>query len=208
MFNIHIFSWSHSTLLALLIGCIGMLGMTNSIADDDDDEENLEYRWLMGQSDMDVTGVALCEMGSCPTAAAAGNGDTLILKGVGTLKVRASDGKPKKISGGGTFEHKDTNGVVVGSGTWKAKKLLMFDSYGGSPFDFVPTAFNAGRMLSTIVLEPYGGGKIRGMVELGCRVPGNPGLATTIEGVRVYIDDGPSFVLPFDPRSTLFFDLN
>jgi hypothetical protein len=168
-------------------------------------EHLLKYRWLMGESDPNVTGISLCEMGSCPTEAAASSGERLVLTGVGTLSIK-TNGRPRAINGGGDFSLRDRDNNLVAEGKWDAKQLLMFDNYDGS--DLAPANFRAGRMLARIRLKPHNGKAIRAVVELGCRIPGNSGIPGTIEGVRVYLDDGSGFVFPFDPRSTLFVDLN
>lgn len=195
---------ARKTLFALILACLSVIGFNSAQADN-----TLRFRWLMGESDPNVTGIALCEMGSCPTESAASSGETLVMTGVGTLTIKGN-GRPKSINGGGTFSRRDRDGNLIATGKWRAKRLIMFDSYGSSPLalDSVPPNFTAGRMLAVIKLKPENGRSIRGVVELGCRIPGNSGIPGTIEGIRVFLDNGPAFVLVFDPRSTLYVDLN
>jgi hypothetical protein len=68
----------------------------------------------------------LCGLDSiaCPDIALADNGDTIEITGSGTLTV-----KPKSVSGGGTFTHKDPSGAPVESGSWTAQQLISFVPY-------------------------------------------------------------------------------
>jgi hypothetical protein len=105
------------------------------------------------------------------------------------------------------------------SGTWKAKKLLMFDSYGPekdcnvAPFPCavppLPIHFEAGRALIRIELRPdeEKKKKIIAVLEVGCRLPGSRGIVGTIEGVRVMVDGGLNYNVAADPKSTLFVNL-
>src|SRR5712692_5190409 len=54
-----------------------------------------------------------------PDVARADNGDTIALKGTGTLSIH-----PGSVTGGGTFVHRHANGTVVAQGTWTATNLL------------------------------------------------------------------------------------
>ena len=42
---------------------------------------------------------------NCPDMATAANGETIEMTGQGTLRIKAKDGKPKKVEGGGEFVH-------------------------------------------------------------------------------------------------------
>ncbi len=152
---------------------------------------------------------------NCPDMATAPNGETIEMIGQGTLSIKAKNGKPKKVRGGGEFVH--TIGGVPFTGTWKAKKLLMFDDYGPGPSSGpgeVPQDWRAGRAMILVELVADGTGmKANAILELGCRLnapdtqPGG-GVPGTIEGIRIVIDGGLNFNVAADPRSTLFVDLN
>ena len=188
-----------------VMGVSGLMGVTGASADDIDDQQ--DFRWLAasGVVDFPAPGVTVCDLGvPCPDVATAANGDTIEIAGEGTLSVD-EDGEPKDVDGGGSFNH---NLAVGGSasGTWEAKQLLMFDSYGPGAA-FLPEAWNSGRALILVHLEYDDGLKADAILEIGCRLPGSPGIPGTIEGIRLLISGGQNFNAPTDPSSTLFIDI-
>jgi len=142
-------------------------------------------------------------------------GGSIAIQGAGELAV-SRKGKPRHVDGGGTYAifgpapSPGKLGVRVESGSWRAKKLLQFDSYGpGKGFPPELSAWRAGRAIIQIHLRPRRGRKSDAILEVGCRLgPANPGIPGTIEGVRVMVDDGLYYNIPADPKSTLFVDLN
>ena len=133
-------------------------------------------------------------------------GGSIAIQGSGELKV-SKKGKPQHVNGGGLFAQFDLSGNEFSSGTWKAKKLLLFDAYGEDNTTPLPDGFEAGRVLILIELKPEGGKKTAAILEIGCRLPGNKGIFGTIEGARVIVDGGLNYDLPADPKSTLFVNL-
>jgi hypothetical protein len=134
---------------------------------------------------------------------------SIAIQGEGTLKV-SDKGKPKKVKGGGEFaiySSSDSSGMPTSWGTWKAKKLLLFDAYGEDDVTPLPDGFESGRVLMLIRLDPEDGKKIDAVLEIGCRLPGNKGIVGTIEGTRVMVDGGLNYNLPVDPKATLFVNL-
>ena len=132
-------------------------------------------------------------------------GGRIAIRGGGELKV-SKNGKPKKVKGGGTFAQWNEIGTeIISSGTWKAKKLLLFEAYGEGVGP--PAGWESGRALMLIRLHPEGGKKVDAILEIGCRLPGNDGIFGTIEGVRVMVDGGLNYNLPADPKSTVFVNL-
>src|SRR5438445_11590015 len=83
-----------------------------------------------------------------PNIAKASNGDMVEVLGKGFI--RAPSGW---ISGEGTFVHKNSAGAVQAKGTWKAKKLLAFQSYGNDPGHF-PEAYEGGVAYVLVGLMP------------------------------------------------------
>lgn len=165
------------------------------------------FRWLAaaGVVDFPNPGDTVCDLGvTCPDMAAAANGDTIEITGEGTLRVD-KDGEAKKVDGGGTFTHNFFGGGS-GSGTWEAIELLMFDAYGPDLTTPLPEAWNSGRALILIRLKA-GGMEADAILEIGCRLPGSPGVPGTIEGIRLLISGGQNFNMETDPRSTLFIDI-
>ncbi len=134
-------------------------------------------------------------------------GGSIAIRGSGTLTV-GKNGKPKKkAKGSGTYARFETDGTLVDSGTWKAKNVLLFDSYGTVPPDAPPAPgnFEAGRLLIQIRLDPENGKKVDAILEVGCRLgTGNPGIFGTIEGVRVIVDGGLNYNIVSDPKLTVF----
>ncbi len=141
------------------------------------------------------------------------NDQSIEMKGEGTLRIGA-DGEPKAVDGSGGFIH------IIGEesfiGTWEAKKLLLFETYGpGDPtllaerFPGVDTsAWRTGRALILVHLVDVAGTmQADAILEIGCRLPGNSGVSGTVEGIRLLIADGLNFNEPADPRATLFVDL-
>ncbi len=60
------------------------------------------------------------------------NDQSIEMKGEGTLRIGVELGEPKNVDGGGGFVHR-INGESS-TGTWEAKRLLMFETYGpGDP---------------------------------------------------------------------------
>jgi hypothetical protein len=139
-------------------------------------------------------------------------GGSIAIQGAGELTL-SKKGKPKHVDGEGPYAifgpptMHDPHGKLLEYGSWKAKKLIQFDSYGSSPT--LPVFVNAGRAMIQIRLDPVSGKKSDAILEVGCRLgAGNPGIPGTIEGVRVMIDGGLYYNLPADPKSTVFIDLN
>jgi hypothetical protein len=139
-------------------------------------------------------------------------GGTIAIQGGGKLTI-SRRGKPRTVNGGGLYAifgpsaDPTMNGPIIESGTWKAKELILFDSYGGGIGP--PPEFNAGRALIRVQLKPDFGRRSDAVLEVGCRLgAANPGIPGTIEGVRVMVDGGLYYNLPADPKSTLFVDLN
>ncbi len=141
------------------------------------------------------------------------NDQSIEMKGEGTLRIGA-DGELKKVDGGGGFVHRIGEESFLG--TWEAKKLLLFETYGpGDPtllaerFPGVETsAWRTGRALILVHLVDVAGTmQADAILEIGCRLPGNSGVSGTVEGIRLLIAGGLNFNEPADPRATLFIDM-
>lgn len=115
-----------------------------------------------------------------PAVATASNGDRIEVSGSGTFSVH-----PNKVTGGGTFVHKDASGNVKGSGTWDAVQLLGYHSYGDATPQGLPAEFEGGRLILRVHLTASGGGpEFDGLLIVTCEL-GNfpPGVK---EGIRLY----------------------
>ncbi len=133
-------------------------------------------------------------------------GGSIAIQGTGELVVSKS-GRPEDVNGGGLFAQFDEGGVLISSGTWKARQLLLFDAYGEDDVTPLPDGFESGRALIRIRLNPEGGKNVDAVLEIGCRLPGNNGIFGTIEGVRVMVDGGLNYNLPADPKATIIINL-
>lgn len=92
-----------------------------------------------------------------PEVAAAANGDTITLSATGKFHVAS-----RKASGSGTFEHRASDGTLLGSGTFTVLRLTSFKSFGcgvaeGQP---LPANFCGGRAVLPVhvVGHPASGG--------------------------------------------------
>ena len=180
-----------------------MLGLTAALADSDSGK----FRWLAGTGMTDFGFV--CSLGTpCPDAAmASSNGDMIEITGEGTLRIH--EGKPKQVRGAGSYRHTDAMGNLVDLGTWTARKLLSFESFG--PSNILPANWSQGRALIRIhMVSQFGDMEAIATLELGCRLPDpvTPTPLGTIEGIRLDVKGGPNFDIATDPRSTLYLQIS
>src|SRR5215469_4511889 len=127
----------------------------------------------------------VCSVMVCPDVASAPNGDTITIAGQGTLSIR-----PKSVTGGGTYIHKNASGTVLDQGTWTAQQLLSFVSYGTMPG--VPPTFEGGKALVRIHLSPSTGGSgFDGVLRITCLIGSPP--AGAHEGIRLNVQGGSNF---------------
>jgi len=117
--------------------------------------------------------------------AVADNGDIVSVVGAGTFNLGSG-----KTTGGGTFVHTTSGGVLVGSGTWTATGVEDFTFYGCGgdlPSDF------CGGVLSLDVHLVAGGGaaEFNGALTIDCLIGDFP--ATAIEGIKLNVSGGPNF---------------
>ena len=194
---------------ALLVGVMGISGLMGTMSPSAEAGDDLEFEWHVGFG----TPIAA-------TASTSPNGipsfQKIAIEGSGTLEIDAEDRDPKDVDGGGTFVHTtDTDSGASVSGTWEAKQLLMFESYGPPSDGFIagnPAVFatwRGGRAFILVHLEYDGDGlEADAILEIGCRLPGADGISGTIEGIRLVIDGGLNFNVAEDPKDTLFVDLS
>jgi hypothetical protein len=190
------------------------LGLTSASAHSDSGE----FRWLASAGMHDLG--FLCgepQDPLCPDAAMASNGDVIEIVGEGTLRIKDDKHKKKghghkhkgKVSGSGSYRHTDSAGNVVDVGTWTARKLLDFESFG--PSTVLPSHWLQGQALIRIhMVSQFGDMEAIAELELGCRLPA-PVTATpagTIEGIRLKVKGGLNFDMALDPRATLFLQIS
>ncbi len=150
----------------------------------------------------------------CPdiaTASASASGvlndQSITVKGSGTLTIGTANGTPKAVTGGGFFVHKTGEDSVLG--TWKAKQLLMFETFGPPGAEHLAenpdrAVWRTGRAFILVHLTDENGEETDAILEIGCRLLGNDGISGTIEGMRLVIRGGLNFNQVPDRRATLF----
>jgi hypothetical protein len=99
-----------------------------------------------------------------PNIGVAANGDRVLVEGGGTFSVH-----PKSVEASGPFTHTDSEGNVLGGGTWTATTLLSFQSYGCR---FIP-ALDVDLGDDTLC-----GGKLKMRVRLDTPIGAFPGILT------------------------------
>ncbi len=183
------------------------MGATSTSAHDSSSDEQ-SYRWLAGTG-MTEFGF-LCNLGDppCPDAAMASTGETIEISGEGTLSIDAEDGDPEDVTGGGSFRHIDAGGGVIATGTWTAKELISFASFGPSAAPFPPTWEAGNALIEVELVSDVGGMEFDAVLRVGCILdPTDPDLpAGAIEGVRLDVEDFLNFDQDLE-RSTLFIRL-
>jgi hypothetical protein len=108
------------------------------------------------------------------------NGDTVAIEGEAEFSVN-----PKAVEGGGSFTHRNAAGTVVATGTWEAKGLLDYQSYGcgvvfGTP---IPPDFCGGRVAMRVMLTtPFG--QLPGILTVICVIGPNPPNSIISSGDR------------------------
>jgi hypothetical protein len=120
--------------------------------------------------------------------AMAENGDVLTVIGTGTFDVAA-----RSATGGGTFVHKNSGGMTVGSGTWAATELLTFQSYGNAVPQGLPPTFFGGRVALKVLLTPIANPSVHlpAILQIECALGNTPPSA--VEGIRLNGQDVINF---------------
>jgi len=139
------------------------------------------FTYVLGQG-------ILCslEEKACPDIAMSDNGDMVALNGTGTLSTHA-----KSVTGGGMFVHMDSSGHELVHGTWEAKDLLSFVSYGDATPQGLPANLFGGKAVIHVSLLVGGTVVHDGILTVYC-VLGNPPHGAH-EGVRLVVQDVINF---------------
>ncbi|HEV8717498.1 MAG TPA: hypothetical protein VGX03_32340 [Candidatus Binatia bacterium] len=109
-----------------------------------------------------------------PNVSEAPNGDRIAVTGEAVFTVH-----PKSVSATGTFTHTDSQGNVLGEGTWVATQLLDYQTYGCGVLAATvpPTPLPAnlcGGALRMRVLLTAGGNQFEGILAVFCIIGPNP----------------------------------
>ncbi len=116
----------------------------------------------------------------------AANGDSVALNGTGTLSIHA-----KSVTGGGMFVHTDASGHELVHGTWEAKDLLSFVSYGDATPQGLPANLFGGKAVIHVRLLVGGTPVHDGILTIYCQLGKPPHGAH--EGVRLNVQDVINF---------------
>ncbi len=130
---------------------------------------------------------------ACPDVASASNGDIIQVTATGSFTPGDED-----ALGGGTFVHKNSAGVVLASGTWKADDLVTFTSYGPSPS--FPPNFLGGKAVLKVDLKASSGVEFDAVLVIGCFLDSTQAaIPGAFEGVMLNVRGGLNFniVAPF-----------
>jgi hypothetical protein len=105
-----------------------------------------------------------------PQVSQAANGDMVSITGDGVFSVH-----PKTVGASGTFTHSDSQGNVLGSGTWIATQLLSFQPYGcGVVLGFpIPPNLCGGKLMLRVQLTSESG-QFEGVLSVFCIIGPNP----------------------------------
>jgi hypothetical protein len=124
---------------------------------------------------------------ACPNVAMASNGDTIKVRAQGDM-----DTATDSATGSGTFQHYNSAGTLIASGTITANQLITFSFYGcASPP--VPSNFCGGRAALAVhlVAHPASNPSVTvqadGILEVECVIGSPPPGAN--EGIRLNVQD-------------------
>src|SRR6266851_280658 len=138
--------------------------------------------FLVGMDNAQSFGM-VCADNGCPDVARADvNGDTITMVGSGSV-----DTATATASGSGTFVHRTAAGTEVAHGTWRATRLINFDSF-GQPFGSPLQAFEGGIARVNVHLTPSSGGAGHdAILTITCEIGSVP--SGHHEGIRLNVQD-------------------
>lgn len=144
------------------------------------------FHWEAGAAD--VCGVA---PDACPDVAMASNGDTLTLRAQGDMNAATG-----AASGGGTFEHRNSAGTLLATGTLTATRLVDFSFYGCDGHGF-PSFLCGGRAAFAVHIvahpasNPSATIELDGILQVTCLIGSPP--SGSQEGFRLNVNDVINF---------------
>jgi len=171
--------------LSIFLLVISLISISLTLVDAH--EENLTYKYMIG------TGF-LSEFGKVVSTAP--NGDMLEIKGEGMFSAHPF---PKTVTGNGTVIHKGRDGIVIGTGKWKALKLIGFQSYGNGIPQNLSKDFEGGRALILVRITPDNPDipPIDAFLRITCTI-GDKIPKKAMEGIRLAIRDVPQNFHPIN----------
>ncbi len=120
-------------------------------------------------------------------AMAAVNGDTIEVKGTGTLSTHE-----KSVTGNGTFVHRLASGEEFAHGTWEATALLAFVSYGDASPQGLPSTLFGGMAKMRVNILVDGTVVHTGILTVFCTL-GNKIPHGAEEGITLVVQDAINF---------------
>ncbi len=168
-------------LLGSLVVSVGLLAMALPLAAARGGHTSGTFNFLLGSG-------ALCslEEKACPDITMASNGDTVALDGSGSLSVH-----PSSVTGSGTFVHNNPSGHERAHGTWEAKALMSFVSYGNATPQGLPANLFGGKAVIRVTLL-VGGTPVHDAVLTVYCLLGHPPNGSH-EGIRLNVQDVINF---------------
>jgi hypothetical protein len=136
--------------------------------------------------------------------AEADNGDIVSVSGTGKFNLGSG-----KATGGGTFVHTDSDGVLIGSGSWTATSVASFTFYGCGTGGLPPN-FCGGLLVLNVHLVGAGGAvAFDAVLKVDCLI-GAAVPPDAVEGIRLDIPGAINFdETIFEPSGlTLFVSHN
>lgn len=126
--------------------------------------------------------------GADSIAMAAVNGDTIQVNGTGTFNVQS-----RLATGGGMFVHRNAAGGEIAHGTWEARQLISFVSYGDGSAQGLPSSLIGGKAVIRVKIlvggTPVFDGILTVLCALGNRIPAN----ITDDGVTLNVQEAINF---------------
>ncbi len=124
---------------------------------------------------------------ACPDVAMASNGDTVTIRAQGNMNAGTGS-----ASGGGSFEHRNAAGTLLGSGTLTAARLLAFQFWGCDGFG-LPSNLCGGRAELAVHIvghpasDPSATIELDGILTVNCLLGSPP--SGFDEGIRLNVKD-------------------
>ena len=172
--------WSKAFFIAVLT----ILPITLPVAIVKADRPSGTFEWHIGDAFLAAFDPAF---GADSISMAGVNGDTITVNGTGTLSVQS-----KSATGGGMFVHRNTAGNEIAHGTWEARALISFVSYGDASPQQLPSFLFGGKAMIRVKIlvggTPVHDGILTVFCELGSRIP-----ASVHDGITLNVQDAINF---------------
>lgn len=167
--------------MVVLASCLAFGGTAaharSSIGCKDNSDKGCTFTWHVGDEFLSVNAGH-----PGPPQAKAANGDVVTLKGTGAFGLHS-----KAASGGGMFRHTFADTGKTETGTFQARRVLSFESYGnGTPQGTPPNLFG-GLLRLAVELTPDSepSKRVRAVLTIDCLLGSPPEGA--VEGIKLKV---------------------